>query len=112
MQQGFVAAPRSSCDEFRTDGPAQTNREWLTPTLAYAPQVPYIRHGTILDNILFGQPFWEGRYREVVRQCGLLPDLGALEDGDMTEIGEGGVNLVRPVRLQADNAERRSESPN
>ena len=67
---------------------------WQNESVAYAPQVSYIRHGTIRENIVFGQPFWEERYREVIRQAVLEPDLKLLEHGDMTEVGEGGVTLV------------------
>lgn len=61
--------------------------------MAYAPQMSYIRHGTIRDNIIFGQPFWQERYDEVLRQCSLWPDMTLLVDGDLTEVGENGVNL-------------------
>ena len=78
--------------------------------MAYAPQVSYIRHGTIRENVVFGQPFWEERYWEVLRQCGLEPDLKLLEEGDMTEVGEGGVTLVRTCLVLPDSPEWRSES--
>jgi ABC-type transport system involved in cytochrome bd biosynthesis fused ATPase/permease subunit len=45
------------------------------------------------DNILFGYPFDEARYNEVIECCALRPDLDMLEDGDATEIGEKGVSL-------------------
>ncbi|KAJ7161745.1 P-loop containing nucleoside triphosphate hydrolase protein [Mycena filopes] len=44
-------------------------------------------------NILFGYPFDEARYNEVIECCALQPDLDVLEDGDATEIGARGVNL-------------------
>lgn len=78
--------------------------------MAYAPQVPYIRHGTIIDNVIFGLPFWEERYREVIRQCGLEPDLATIQGGDYAEIGEGGVNLVSPTKDSANDTERWTES--
>lgn len=37
---------------------------------------------------------WQERYREVLSQCSLLSDLDLLDEGDMTEVGEGGVTLV------------------
>jgi ABC-type nitrate/sulfonate/bicarbonate transport system ATPase subunit len=48
---------------------------------------------SIKDNILFGYPFDEARYNEVIECCALRPDLDTLEDGDATEIGEKGVSL-------------------
>ena len=43
--------------------------------------------------MLFGYPFDEETYNRVIRQCALTADLKVLPDGDMTEIGENGVNL-------------------
>lgn len=43
---------------------------------------------TVRDNILFGLPYDEERYKRVIDACCLEHDLGMLEDGDMTEIGE------------------------
>ncbi|THH23155.1 hypothetical protein EUX98_g8019 [Antrodiella citrinella] len=48
---------------------------------------------SIRDNVLFGFPYDEKRYAEVVECCALLPDLKILEDGDATEIGARGVSL-------------------
>ncbi|KAF9808722.1 hypothetical protein IEO21_07764 [Rhodonia placenta] len=45
------------------------------------------------ENILFGQPFEEERYWKAVENASLLPDLEVLPDGDLTEIGEKGINL-------------------
>ena len=72
-----------------------TTEYWLANinSVAYAPQQSYIRHGTIQDNITYGQPFWSQRYDEVVRQSCLLPDLAILADGDETEVRERGINL-------------------
>ena len=47
--------------------------------------VPWLRHQSIKDNILFGYPF--DCYRAVIECCVLQPDLEMLEDGDATEIG-------------------------
>ncbi|KAJ7807829.1 hypothetical protein B0H14DRAFT_3152303 [Mycena olivaceomarginata] len=61
--------------------------------ISYAAQTPWLRHQSIKDNILFGYPFDEARYNEVIECCALRPDLDTLEDGDATEIGEKGVSL-------------------
>ncbi|KAJ7186191.1 hypothetical protein C8R46DRAFT_1343242 [Mycena filopes] len=61
--------------------------------ISYAAQSPWLRHQSIKDNILFGYPFDEARYNQVIECCALQPDLDVLEDGDATEIGARGVNL-------------------
>ncbi|KAJ7069893.1 hypothetical protein C8F01DRAFT_1114453 [Mycena amicta] len=61
--------------------------------ISYAAQTPWLRHQSIRDNILFGYPYDEARYRQVVEYCALQPDLDMLEDKDATEIGVRGVSL-------------------
>jgi len=56
-------------------------------SISYAAQSPWLRHQSIKDNILFGYPFEEARYNQVLECCALKPDLEILEDGDATEIG-------------------------
>ena len=51
------------------------------------------RRSTLRDNILFDRPYDAARYAAVLRACALEPDLKILPGGDMTEIGEKGVNL-------------------
>ena len=62
-------------------------------TIAYVPQTPFIMNATLRDNILFGQPYDEVRYQKVLSTCCLLPDIAILPAGDLTEIGEKGINL-------------------
>ncbi|KNA20530.1 hypothetical protein SOVF_051440 [Spinacia oleracea] len=62
-------------------------------TTAYVAQTSWIQNGTIQQNILFGLPMNQGKYREVVRVCCLEKDLEMMEFGDETEIGERGINL-------------------
>ncbi|ERN02230.1 hypothetical protein AMTR_s00045p00218350 [Amborella trichopoda] len=65
----------------------------VSGSTAYVAQTAWIQNGTIQENILFGQPMYGERYREVIRVCCLETDLEMLEFGDMTEIGERGINL-------------------
>ncbi|OWZ59696.1 ATP-binding cassette transporter [Cryptococcus neoformans c45] len=65
----------------------------LRNSIAYAAQTPWLQQTSIKNNILFGEPFDEERYEMVLEACALNPDLDALEDGDMTEIGAKGVSL-------------------
>ncbi|KAJ3334860.1 hypothetical protein HDU91_002486, partial [Kappamyces sp. JEL0680] len=61
--------------------------------IAYVPQIAWLMNGTIRENILFGEAFNQSRYENVIKACALLKDLDNLEYGDLTEIGEKGVNL-------------------
>lgn len=65
----------------------------LNGKVAYAAQTPWILNATLRDNILFGSPLDQERYDKVLEVCQLSHDLHMLEDGDMTEIGEKGINL-------------------
>ena len=103
VEQGAVISPRSEPTATPLYGNSihrvWTVESWLDDSVAYAPQQSYIQHGTIRDNILFGQPMWQSRYKEALRQASLRSDLELWLDGDHTEVGRNGVNLVshRPV---------------
>lgn len=62
-------------------------------TIAYVSQTAWIQTGTIQENILFGSAMDSERYRETLERCSLVKDLELLPYGDLTEIGERGVNL-------------------
>ncbi|XP_061089115.1 ATP-binding cassette sub-family C member 3 isoform X2 [Conger conger] len=62
-------------------------------SVAYVPQQAWIQNATLRDNILFGNPYNEQKYRGVLDACALTPDLEMLPGGDQTEIGEKGINL-------------------
>ena len=47
----------------------------------------------VIENILFGSPYDEKKYKETIHYSALTPDLKLLNKGDETEIGEKGVNL-------------------
>ncbi|KAL7548579.1 hypothetical protein ACHAWF_011867 [Thalassiosira exigua] len=72
-------APRTRCDVGRG--------------VSYAAQVPFILNATVRDNVLFGTPYDEVRYRRVLEACCLVPDVASFHHGDLTEIGERGVTL-------------------
>ncbi|OBZ72274.1 Oligomycin resistance ATP-dependent permease YOR1 [Grifola frondosa] len=61
--------------------------------VAYCSQTAWIQNATLRENVLFGQPFDEDKYWKAVENASLLPDLQVLADGDLTEIGEKGINL-------------------
>uniref|UniRef100_A0A8D0A0X8 ATP-binding cassette, sub-family C (CFTR/MRP), member 2 n=1 Tax=Sander lucioperca TaxID=283035 RepID=A0A8D0A0X8_SANLU len=62
-------------------------------SLAFVPQQAWIQNATLRDNILFGSSHEERRFQEVIQACALAPDLELLPGGDLTEIGEKGINL-------------------
>ncbi|KAI3905507.1 hypothetical protein MKW98_013666, partial [Papaver atlanticum] len=62
-------------------------------TVAYVPQVSWIYNSTVRDNILFGSPFIAARYEKAIDVTALQHDLEVLTGGDLTEIGERGVNI-------------------
>ncbi|KAG8717175.1 hypothetical protein FRC09_014648 [Ceratobasidium sp. 395] len=65
----------------------------LQVAISYCAQQPWLQHQSIKDNILFGLPLDEDRYKLTLSCCALLPDLAIFEGGDETEIGEKGISL-------------------
>lgn len=61
--------------------------------LALVSQQAWIFNETLRENILFGLPYDEERYKDVIHVCSLQRDLELLPNGDQTEIGERGTNL-------------------
>ncbi|KAG2214416.1 hypothetical protein INT47_000972 [Mucor saturninus] len=65
----------------------------LRGNIAYVPQQPWIMNATVRDNITFGLKWDPIFYEQVLESCCLKQDLKVLSDGDLTEIGERGINL-------------------
>uniref|UniRef100_A0A1X7TPR4 ABC transmembrane type-1 domain-containing protein n=1 Tax=Amphimedon queenslandica TaxID=400682 RepID=A0A1X7TPR4_AMPQE len=65
----------------------------LRGRVAYVPQIAWILNATVKNNITFGKRFNSDFYNEVVKACTLEADFEILPGGDMTEIGEKGINL-------------------
>ncbi|KAG5645383.1 hypothetical protein DXG03_006336 [Asterophora parasitica] len=62
-------------------------------SVAYVPQTPWIRNTTLRENVVFGQDDEEHRFWDIIRACNLERDLEMLPNGELTEIGEKGINL-------------------
>uniref|UniRef100_A0AAZ3PYL9 ATP-binding cassette, sub-family C (CFTR/MRP), member 3 n=1 Tax=Oncorhynchus tshawytscha TaxID=74940 RepID=A0AAZ3PYL9_ONCTS len=62
-------------------------------SVAYVPQQAWIQNATLRDNILFGKAYNEHKYHCCLDACALTQDLEVLPGGDLTEIGEKGINL-------------------
>ncbi|GAA0146210.1 ATP-binding cassette [Lithospermum erythrorhizon] len=65
----------------------------LRGTVAYVPQVSWIFNATVRENILFGSPLEPVKYDKTIDVTCLQHDLDLLPGGDLTEIGERGVNI-------------------
>ncbi|KJE88387.1 multidrug resistance-associated protein 9 [Capsaspora owczarzaki ATCC 30864] len=65
----------------------------VSGSIAYASQQAWIFNSSLRANILFGQPFNQEAYDHAIDVCCLRADIAMLPDGDMTEIGERGINL-------------------
>lgn len=65
----------------------------LNGNVSYVSQVPWIQNDTVRNNILFNSEYNEGKYNYILDICELRQDLEILVGGDMTEIGEKGINL-------------------
>jgi ABC-type multidrug transport system ATPase subunit len=62
-------------------------------SIGYCSQEPWIMSSTIRSNILFGRDMDQKWYDEVVHACSLAQDFEMLSHGDLTVIGDRGVNL-------------------
>ena len=68
--------------------------------------MPWIIGATLRANILLGRPYDGGRYQLVISACALEADIASLPEGDLTQIGERGINLSggQKVRLSLARA--------
>ncbi|QDS68680.1 hypothetical protein FKW77_002237 [Venturia effusa] len=91
--EGTIMVPLAPSMEERRDDKANKNN-WILPNaLAYVSQQPWIENATLKNNVLFGLPYDEQRYNQVISTCALEQDLKILTDGHETEIGANGINL-------------------
>eukprot|EP00058_Branchiostoma_floridae_P019762 XP_002605252.1 hypothetical protein BRAFLDRAFT_92274 [Branchiostoma floridae] len=78
--------------EMRTlEGQVLWNKKYNT--VSYAAQRAWLLNASLRDNVTFGLPFDHVRYQQVISACCLQPDIDILPAGDLTEIGEKGINL-------------------
>ncbi|XP_025884380.1 ABC transporter C family member 12 isoform X3 [Solanum lycopersicum] len=73
-------------------------------SIAYVPQVSWIFNATVRENILFGSNFEPTRYWKAINVTALDHDLELLPGGDLTEIGERGVNISGGQRQRVSMA--------
>ncbi|XP_019082831.1 PREDICTED: ABC transporter C family member 8-like isoform X2 [Camelina sativa] len=65
----------------------------VSGSIAYVSQTSWIQSGTIRDNILYGKAMESGRYNAAIKSCALDKDMNGFGHGDLTEIGQRGINL-------------------
>lgn len=61
--------------------------------VAYISQEAFLINDTLKNNIIFGNDYNDKLYKEVLELSELQHDIGLLPGGDLTEIGERGINL-------------------
>ncbi|KAJ2350735.1 Multidrug resistance-associated protein 1, partial [Coemansia sp. RSA 2673] len=61
--------------------------------VSYMEQSPWIMNDTMRANIIFGREFDEEYYWQVLHACALTHDIKAWPSGDLTLIGERGINI-------------------
>lgn len=65
----------------------------ISGSKAYVSQTPWILTGNVRENILFGNPYDHERYEKTIKGCALIKDFELFASGDLTEIGERGINM-------------------
>jgi ABC-type multidrug transport system fused ATPase/permease subunit len=65
----------------------------VSGSVAYVSQTSWIQSGTVRDNILFGKPMNGQDYGRAVKCCALDKDMDSFPHGDLTEIGQRGLNM-------------------
>ena len=62
-------------------------------SIGFVPQEAWLLNMSLRENIIFGSPFDQEKYNQVIKVCALKRDLMLMANGDQTEIGERGINL-------------------
>ena len=66
--------------------PLESGKIKVNGKISYAPQEAWAFAATVRDNITFGAPYDEQKYREVVRVCALERDIKQFPFGDQVNI--------------------------
>eukprot|EP00003_Mantamonas_plastica_P005852 TRINITY_DN1477_c0_g1_i3.p1 TRINITY_DN1477_c0_g1~~TRINITY_DN1477_c0_g1_i3.p1 ORF type:complete len:1396 (-),score=534.50 TRINITY_DN1477_c0_g1_i3:135-3824(-) len=65
----------------------------IAGSISFVGQQPWIHNETLKNNILMDTPYDAEKYLNAIRSSAMVPDLRVLPAGDLTEIGEQGINL-------------------
>ncbi|KAL3528640.1 hypothetical protein ACH5RR_007962 [Cinchona calisaya] len=63
-------------------------------SIAYVSQASWIQSGTVRENILFGKPMNKIKYEKAIKVSALDKDIESFDYGDLTEIGQRGLNMI------------------
>ena len=61
--------------------------------MSLSAQQAWLVNDTVRNNILFGKPYEEKKYNDIIKVCCLEDDLKMLSGGDECEIGDRGINV-------------------
>ncbi|KAB0798607.1 hypothetical protein PPYR_09600 [Photinus pyralis] len=86
------------------DVPITSGEIMLPGEVSYASQEPWIFPSTIRQNIIFGEPFNEKRYQQVLDVCALKRDLKVFPNGDQSFVSDRGSNLSRGQKVRINLA--------
>ncbi|XP_004305814.1 PREDICTED: ABC transporter C family member 8-like [Fragaria vesca subsp. vesca] len=91
---GPVGAGKSSLlHAILGEMPKMSGMVHIFGSIAYVSQIPWIQSGTVRDNILYGKPMEKNRYEKAIKACALDKDITSFDHGDLTEIGQRGLNM-------------------
>ncbi|KAL6137260.1 hypothetical protein ACLB2K_062552 [Fragaria x ananassa] len=91
---GPVGAGKSSLlHAILGEMPKMSGMVHIFGSIAYVSQTPWIQSGTVRDNILYGKPMEKNRYEKAIKACALDKDITSFDHGDLTEIGQRGLNM-------------------
>ncbi|MBA0779330.1 hypothetical protein Gotri_003591 [Gossypium trilobum] len=78
---------------FLLDDELRNDEVSVFGSIAYVSQVSWIQSGTIRNNILYGNPMDADKYDKAIKACALDKDINCFDHGDLTEIGQRGINM-------------------
>nr|CAH7746327.1 unnamed protein product [Callosobruchus chinensis] len=92
--------------------PLKSGKMDVVGEISFCSQEPWLFCDTVRNNILFGSPYHEDRYKRIVEVCALKSDFELFPFGDRTLVGEKGkslsggqkarINLARCLYKEAD----------
>ncbi|CAD5125739.1 DgyrCDS13948 [Dimorphilus gyrociliatus] len=110
---GHVGAGKTTLmDALLKEIDIEYSKRIIGGNISYSSQEPWIFNGSIRDNILLEEEYFELKYNTILSSCCLNVDISNLTDGDATLVGERGlmlsggqkarINLARSLYKEAD----------